>query len=241
LSEAAPDLTLEEAKEAITARGREKGFVTSEDVLEGLPVEDLTPEQVEEFLTQVEDHLRSEGIEVIEVPGEELSVTGAPATVREDDVLKAPTNDPVRMYLKEIGKVPLLTAPQEVDLARRIDAGELATQIIREIDIEDKVDQKVFKQVTAHVVAIREHQLEHFGKVEGIAVDTHVRRLANRIGFSDEHDPDKIEQDLMRLIPRRRWFGFSYVLIDHGRAICQAKKPRCGDCPVEALCPSSQV
>ena len=168
MSEAAPDLTLEEAKEAITARGREKGFVTSEDVLEGLPVEDLTPEQVEEFLTQVEDHLRSEGIEVIEVPGEELSVTGAPATVREDDVLKAPTNDPVRMYLKEIGKVPLLTAPQEVDLARRIDAGELATQIIREIDIEDKVDQKVFKQVTAHVVAIREHQLEHFGKVEGI-------------------------------------------------------------------------
>ena len=68
-----------------------------------------------------------------------------------------------------------------------------------------------------------------FGKVEGIAVDTHVRRVANRLGFSDKGDPDKIEQDLMALIPRESWFDFTYVLIDHGRAICQAKKPRCAD------------
>jgi endonuclease III len=80
-----------------------------------------------------------------------------------------------------------------------------------------------------------------YGVVEGIAVDTHVRRLANRLGFSEEHDPDKIEQDLMRLIPKDRWFDFSYVLIDHGRALCQAKKPRCADCPVNLLCPSSLV
>ena len=80
-----------------------------------------------------------------------------------------------------------------------------------------------------------------FGTVEGIAVDTHVKRLANRIGFSAESDPDKIEQDLCRLIPRAKWFPFSYVLIDHGRAICQAKKPRCAECPIEDLCPSSQV
>ncbi len=80
-----------------------------------------------------------------------------------------------------------------------------------------------------------------FNKVEGIAVDTHVKRLANRIGFSAETDPDKIEQDLLRLIPRRRWFGFGYVLIDHGRAICQAKKPACAACPIEDLCPSSQA
>ena len=80
-----------------------------------------------------------------------------------------------------------------------------------------------------------------FGKVEGIAVDTHVRRLSNRLGFSEQTDPDKIEQDLMRLVPKRKWFGFSYVLIDHGRAICQAKRPRCAECPVEALCPSSQL
>ena len=80
-----------------------------------------------------------------------------------------------------------------------------------------------------------------FGIVEGIAVDTHVKRLANRIGFSKESDPVKIEQDLMRLIPREKWFSFTYVLIDHGRAICHAKKPRCTECPIEPLCPSSQA
>ena len=80
-----------------------------------------------------------------------------------------------------------------------------------------------------------------FGKVEGIAVDTHVRRVSNRLGFSDTQDTDKIELDLMRLIPKKKWFDFSYVIIDHGRAICQAKKPKCGECPVNDLCPSSQV
>jgi endonuclease III len=80
-----------------------------------------------------------------------------------------------------------------------------------------------------------------FGKVEGIAVDTHVRRLANRLGFSERSDPDKIEQDLMRLVPRKKWFSLSYQLIDHGRAVCQARKPRCAECTVEPLCPSSQL
>ena len=80
-----------------------------------------------------------------------------------------------------------------------------------------------------------------FGKVEGIAVDTHVKRLANRLGFSQESDPDKIERDLMRSIPRERWFDFTYVLIDHGRAVCTARKPKCEICPVNHLCPSSLV
>jgi endonuclease III len=80
-----------------------------------------------------------------------------------------------------------------------------------------------------------------YGVVEGIAVDTHVKRLANRIGFSPESDPDKVERDLMRSIPREKWFSFTYVLIDHGRAICHAKKPLCAECPIEPLCPSSQA
>ncbi len=80
-----------------------------------------------------------------------------------------------------------------------------------------------------------------FGVVDGIAVDTHVRRLAERLGFSVEKDPDKIEQDLMRSIPRKRWFDFTYALIDHGRSICVARKPRCEECPVSDLCPSSLV
>ncbi|HET7236998.1 MAG TPA: RNA polymerase sigma factor RpoD [Actinomycetota bacterium] len=166
MTEVARDLGLEEAKEQITARGRERGFVTSEDLLDAVPVDDFTPEQVEEFLTQVEEHLRGEGIEVIEVPGDEADSTA----VRQLDVdlLKAPTNDPVRMYLKEIGKVPLLTAAQEVDLARRIEAGEFATELRELIDEEDRVDNKRLRQVTESVVAIRDHQLEKFGKIEGI-------------------------------------------------------------------------
>ena len=95
MTEAARDLGLEEAKEAITARGRERGFVTSDDLLEAVPVDDFTPEQVEDFLTQVEEHLRGEGIEVIEVPGDETDTAAQRAI--EVDLLKAPTNDPVRM------------------------------------------------------------------------------------------------------------------------------------------------
>jgi endonuclease-3 len=80
-----------------------------------------------------------------------------------------------------------------------------------------------------------------FGVVEGIAVDTHVRRVAQRLGFTEETDPDRIERDLMRLIPRDRWFDFTYVFIEHGRRTCIARVPRCEDCPVSDLCPSSRV
>ncbi|MEO8475444.1 MAG: sigma-70 factor domain-containing protein, partial [Actinomycetota bacterium] len=159
-------VSLDEVKETITARGRERGFVTSEDLLEAVPVDDFTPEQVEEFLTQIQDHLTAEGIEVIEVPGEE---TDAATQVRiEVDLLKAPTNDPVRMYLKEIGKVPLLNAAQEVDLARRIQAGELSTALQRTIADEEKPDPKDLKFCVQKVWEIRDHQLNAFGKVEGI-------------------------------------------------------------------------
>ena len=80
-----------------------------------------------------------------------------------------------------------------------------------------------------------------YGVVVGIAVDTHVRRVAQRLGFTKHEDPDKIEQDLMKLVPRDRWFDFTYVLIDHGRTICKAKNRLCADCPVNDLCPSSLV
>lgn len=80
-----------------------------------------------------------------------------------------------------------------------------------------------------------------YGIVEGIAVDTHVRRVSERLGFTTESDPNKIEQDLMRLIPKKRWFDFTYVIIDHGRATCVARKPRCAECLVNDLCPSSLV
>lgn len=76
----------------------------------------------------------------------------------------------------------------------------------------------------------------------GIAVDTHVGRVAVRLGFTeyDSKDAVKIERDLMELVPKKDWGKVSFLFISHGRAICDAKKPLCGDCPIEQLCPSSQ-
>lgn len=78
-----------------------------------------------------------------------------------------------------------------------------------------------------------------FGVVEGIAVDTHVFRLAHRFGLSDEKDPDKVERDLCALIPRDQWYAVNYRFIDHGRAICTAKRPVCGACDLSDICPSA--
>jgi len=78
-----------------------------------------------------------------------------------------------------------------------------------------------------------------FGKVEGIAVDTHVFRLAHRFGLSEEKDPDKVELDLLKLIPRDQWFSVNYRFIDHGRAVCTAKRPACGACRLNVVCPSA--
>lgn len=75
----------------------------------------------------------------------------------------------------------------------------------------------------------------------GVAVDTHVRRLARRFSFTRNDDPVKIERDLMRLLPRAQWGPASLCIILHGRRVCDARRPRCGDCTVEPLCPSSLI
>jgi len=80
-----------------------------------------------------------------------------------------------------------------------------------------------------------------FGLDEGVVVDTHVKRLSVRIGFTRETTPEKVEKDLMALFPRERWTALSHLLIFHGRAICPARKPRCPECVVAQLCPSSTV
>src|SRR5918992_2887015 len=71
---------------------------------------------------------------------------------------------------------------------------------------------------------------------EGVVVDTHVRRLSNRLGFSSQSDPEKIETDLIRTVPKEDWTVFSHLLILHGRSVCKARKPACGDCVVNDLC-----
>jgi endonuclease-3 len=78
-----------------------------------------------------------------------------------------------------------------------------------------------------------------FGVVEGIAVDTHVWRLAHRLGLSDKKYRDKIEADLMEVFPREKWLAVNYLLIAHGRRVCTAKKPDCEGCVLSGLCPSA--
>ncbi len=80
-----------------------------------------------------------------------------------------------------------------------------------------------------------------FGKAEGVVVDTHVRRLSNRLGMTTKTDPVKIERDLMEHVPRNEWIFISHALILHGRAVCKAKKPSCIDCTLRYLCPQTGV
>ena len=77
-----------------------------------------------------------------------------------------------------------------------------------------------------------------FKKAVGIAVDTHVKRLSNRLGLSSEKNPDKIEKDLMKIVSHRDWLDFNYLLVGHGRQICTARKTSCKMCVLKKLCPS---
>ena len=78
--------------------------------------------------------------------------------------------------------------------------------------------------------------LEVFDDAQGIAVDTHAKRISNLIGFSSEKEPEKIEQDLIKLIPKEYWKDVNHVLIWHGRNICTAKNPKCKECPINKYC-----
>jgi endonuclease-3 len=88
---------------------------------------------------------------------------------------------------------------------------------------------------TANVVAAE------LDEPQGVVVDTHVRRLSQRLGLTKQEDPVKIERDLIKLVPREDWGRFPHLLIWHGRRICLARMPRCADCVLNDLCPSSRV
>jgi endonuclease-3 len=101
--------------------------------------------------------------------------------------------------------------------------------------IEELVRLPGVARKTANVVAAE------LGDAQGIVVDTHVRRLSQRLGLTRQEDPVKIERDLMKLVPRRDWARFPHLLIWHGRRICVARVPRCPDCVLLDLCPSARV
>ena len=101
--------------------------------------------------------------------------------------------------------------------------------------LEDLVRLPGVARKTANVVAAE------LGEPQGIVVDTHVRRLSQRLGLTKQEDPVRIERDLMKLVPREDWGPFPHLLIWHGRRVCLARMPRCEACVVNDLCPSSRV
>jgi endonuclease-3 len=101
--------------------------------------------------------------------------------------------------------------------------------------IEELVRLPGVARKTANVVAAE------LGEPQGVVVDTHVRRLSQRLGLTRHEDPVKIERDLQRLVPREHWGLFPHLLIWHGRRVCIARAPRCADCVLLYLCPSSRV
>jgi endonuclease-3 len=101
--------------------------------------------------------------------------------------------------------------------------------------LEDLLRLPGVARKTANVVAAE------LGEPQGIVVDTHVRRLSQRLGLTRQEDPVKIERDLMKIVPREEWGRFPHLLIWHGRRVCLARMPRCEQCVINDLCPSSRV
>ena len=100
--------------------------------------------------------------------------------------------------------------------------------------IEDLLRLPGVARKTANVVAAE------LGEPQGIVVDTHVRRLSQRLGLTREEDPVKIERDLVKIVPRADWHRFPHLLIWHGRRVCDARRPRCDGCVLADLCPASR-
>lgn len=114
-------------------------------------------------------------------------------------------------------------------------------KIVREF--EGKVPQRMEELLTLPGVARKTANvvLAHaFGILEGVTVDTHVKRLSQRLGLTEQNDPVRIERDLMKIIPQPDWENWSIRLIYHGRAICKARKPDCENCTLADLCPSAK-
>jgi endonuclease-3 len=101
--------------------------------------------------------------------------------------------------------------------------------------VDELVRLKGVGRKTANVVAAE------LGNPQGVVVDTHVRRLSQRLGLTKQEDPEKIERDLMKLVPREHWGIFPHLLIWHGRRVCIARRPLCEECVLADLCPSSRV
>ena len=124
---------------------------------------------------------------------------------------------------------------------RKAEAIQEATRVIAE-EHGGRVPDTMEELTRLHGVARKTANIVlqgAFGKSVGVAVDTHVDRLSHRLGLSEEKNRDKIERDLMALFPREKWYAVNYLIIEHGRRVCDAKKPLCGKCILNDICPSA--
>ena len=149
---------------------------------------------------------------------------------RPEDYLAVPVGGARARHLRD----GLLPAEDEGDSRDDADAAR-GVRRRRAADVDELVRLPGVARKTANVVAAE------LGEPQGIVVDTHVRRLSQRLGLTRQEDPVKIERDLMRLVPRERLGRFPHLLIWHGRRVCIARRPRCEECVLTDLCPSSRV
>lgn len=159
------------------------------------------------------------------------------------------TEDLFKKYrsIRDYAEVPLSILQKDIssinfyrNKAKNIQAS--AKAIIKRFD--SKVPEKMDELLTLPGVARKTANIilsNAYGINEGIAVDTHVRRLAGRLGLSENKDPVKIEKDLMAITPKDEWGNLSHLLIFHGRKICQAKKPNHRECVLYDICPSRKI
>ena len=116
-------------------------------------------------------------------------------------------------------------------------SGQIATEYNGEVpdNMEDLLSLAGVARKTANVILG-----SWFRKPEGVVVDTHVKRISGLLGFTDKKDPNQIEKDLMKLLPRDEWINYSHRIILHGRETCKARKPLCSQCFLAELCPSAR-
>lgn len=148
---------------------------------------------------------------------------------------------------QEFAEVPLEELTQDIKSINFFNNKAKSIQATAEKIVQNfggKVPENMEELLTLNGVARKTANVvlgNAFGIASGIVVDTHVKRLSNRLGLTEESTPEKIEKDLEKLVPKKDWVMFPHWLIYHGRQICIARKPKCGECVLENICPKIGV
>jgi len=188
-----------------------------------------------------------EGTELSHKNPLELLVATILSAQATDEQINKITVDLFKKYKtpEDYAKVPREELEQDIRSSgfyrRKADAIQTMAQTLVD-EYEGKVPDTMEELVKLKGVARKTANIVlsgAFGKIEGIAVDTHVYRLSHRLGLSEQKNRDKVEKDLMQLFPREKWWAVNYLLITHGRRVCDAKKADCDNCVLSDICPSA--